>query len=127
MNQAPTPTSAPSYLQPHSVTAPKDHWSFIGVVYDRGEEDTSVAFGEWDGDSCLVARWNGSLNDPRREKGNPISHLYPTWFVLPDFIAQATLKECLMLHATGDQRVNHEVLLQAITALSPSSNANKVA
>lgn len=112
-----------SYLQPNSVTAPKDHWQLRGIVYDRGEDDTSVAFGEWDGDPCLVCRWNGSLNNPIREKGNPISHLYPTWFVLPDFIAQATLKELLMLHATGDQRVNHEVLLQCINALTPLSDA----
>jgi hypothetical protein len=116
-----------SYLQPQSVTAPKDCWTFIGVVYDRGEEETSVAFGEWKGDFCLVARWNGSLDDPRREKGNPISHQHPTWFVLPDFMAQGTLKECLMLHATGDKRVNHDVLLRAINALSPSSNVDKVA
>ena len=116
-----------SYLQPQAVTAPKDLWSFIGVVYDRGEDDVSVVFGEWNGDSCLASRWNGSLNDPRREKGNPISHQHPTWFILPDFIAHATLKELLMLHATGDQRVNHGVLLQAISALLPSTNATNVA
>lgn len=112
-----------SYLQPQSVTAPKDLWTFIGVVYDRGEEDVSVVFGVWDGSPCLATRWNGSLNDPRREKGNPISRLHPTWFILPDFIAHSTLKELLVLHATGDQRVNHAVLSQAITTLLPSTNA----
>lgn len=115
------------YLEPKSVISPKDRWQLLGVVYDRGEHDSSVAFGEWDGAPCLVSRWNGSLNGECSNKGNPISHFQPTWFVLPDFIARATMKDLLMLHATGDQRVNQEVLLQAINALAPSSNVTKVA
>ncbi|MFO1486001.1 MAG: hypothetical protein U1F71_21750 [Verrucomicrobiaceae bacterium] len=109
------------------MSSPKDRWHLIGIVYDRGEHDSSVAFGEWDGDACLASRWNGSLNDERSNKGNPISNFQPTWFVLPDLIAHATLKELLMLHATGDQRVNHAVLLNAIKALTPLFNSNKVA
>jgi hypothetical protein len=112
--------NTPTYLSPQSVTAPKERWQLLGVVYDRGEHDTSVAFGEWDGDPCLVSRWNGSLNDEHSRKGNPISNFQPTWFVLPDYIAQSTMKELLMLHATGDERVNHEVLLRAINALKKS-------
>lgn len=109
-----------SYLHPQSVISPKDRWKLIGVVYDLGEHNSSVAFGEWDDKPCLTSRWNGSLNGEHSNKGNPISHFQPTWFILPDFIAIATLKELLMLHATGDQRVNQEILLQAIKALKSS-------
>ena len=109
-----------SYLQPQSVISPKNRWKLIGVVYDLGENNSSVAFGEWDEDFCLTSRWNGSLDVERSNKGNPISNFQPTWFVLPKFIAMATLKELLMLHAKGDQRVNHKILLQAINALKSS-------
>jgi hypothetical protein len=37
------------------------------------------------------------------------------------------MKDLLMLHAIGDQRVNQKVLLQAINALTPSSNITKAA
>jgi len=106
-----------TYLNPQSVTAPKKHWELLDVVYDLGEHDSSVAFGKWMDDPCLASRWNGSLKDVRNRKGNPISNFQPTWFVLPDFIAQSTLKELLMLHASGDKHVNHAALLRAIKAL----------
>ena len=111
-----------AYLSPRLVTAPQEHLELIDIVYDLGEEDSSVAFGKWDGQYCLLSRWNGSLDDERTKKGNPISHTYSTWFVLPSFIAQATMTELLMLHARGDARVNHEVLLRAIRALPPNSS-----
>ena len=112
------------YLQPQSVTSPKDRWHLRGIVYDRGEHNSSIAFGDWDGVPCLTSRWNGSLSNEHTKKGNPISNFQPTWFVLPDFIAQATMKELLMMHATGDSCVNQEFLLQAVNALAPSSNTN---
>ena len=37
-----------------------------------------------------VIRWNGSGNEPGM--GNPQSHGYPTWFVLPDEIAEMVLR-----------------------------------
>jgi len=110
-----------SYLQPQSVISPKDRWKLIGVVYDLGENNSSVAYGEWDDELCLASRWNGSLTGESSNKGNPISHFQPTWFVLPKFIAIATLKELLMLHATGDQRINQEILFQAINTIKFSA------
>jgi hypothetical protein len=107
-----------TYLLPQSVLSPRDRWELVGVIHDAGENETSVAFGRWDGDDCVVCRWNGSLNDETYHKGHPISNFQPVWFVLPDFIAQATLKELLMMHARGEQRINHDILLQAIGALS---------
>lgn len=110
-----------SYLPPQSVTAPKDRWKLLGVIYDAGEDDASVAYGEWDKIPCLTSRWNGSLSHPSSEKGNPTSHLHPTWFILPDFMAQATLKELLISHALGNNFINYQNLLKAIKALTPES------
>ena len=66
------------YISPHAVKSPKEHWLLIDVVVER--PGWSLAVGEWDGDRCLAARWNG---DDDRPKGNPVSHGMPTWFVLP--------------------------------------------
>jgi len=107
-----------SYLSPAKVTSPKDHWTLVGVIYDLGEHDWSLSLGEWDGTPCLASRWNGSLNDEKANKGNPISNFQPTWFVLPHFIANATLKELLMIHARGDTRVDIDLLHRAIKSLT---------
>ena len=65
-------------IRPHDVKSPKDHWVLIDVLIEN--HDWSLAAGEWDGERCLAARWNG---DDKRPKGNPVSHGMPTWFVLP--------------------------------------------
>ena len=65
-------------VRPHDVKSPKEHWVLIDVLIEK--PDWSLAVGEWDGERCLAARWNG---DDERPKGNPVSHGMPTWFVLP--------------------------------------------
>lgn len=65
-------------VRPQDVKSPKEHWVLIDVLIEK--QDWSLAVGEWDGERCLAARWNG---DEERPKGNPVSHGVPTWFVLP--------------------------------------------
>jgi virulence-associated protein VagC len=65
-------------VRPQDVKSPKDHWVLIDVLIEK--QDWSLAVGEYDGERCLAARWNG---DDDRPKGNPVSHGMPTWFVLP--------------------------------------------
>src|SRR6266568_6150508 len=65
-------------VRPHDVKSPKEHWVLIDVLIEK--PDWSLAVGEWGGERCLAARWNG---DDERPKGNPVSHGMPTWFVLP--------------------------------------------
>ena len=65
-------------VKPQQVRSPKERWTLVDVVLDT--PDWSLAIGEWDGEPCLVARWNGDNDHP---KGNPVSHGMPTWFVLP--------------------------------------------
>ena len=70
-------------FNPKDAVSPKAHWQLIDVLYEC--EWWSMALGRWgDRDNewrpVLAQRWNGGEG----EKGNPMSHGYPTWFVVPD-------------------------------------------
>jgi hypothetical protein len=78
-------------VRPQDVKSPKEHWVLIDVLIEK--QDWSLAVGEWDGDRCLAARWNGNAERP---KGNPVSHGMPTWFVLPREFIGALLAADLM-------------------------------
>lgn len=69
-----------SYIEAKDVKSPRKQWSLIEVLVDQGESGWSLAVGEWDGERCLTARWNGGDGRPA---GNPQSRGNPTWFVLP--------------------------------------------
>ncbi len=114
-----------SYLLPQNVTSPKDRWEYIGTIYDEGEHESSLVYGRWDGDLCIASRWNGSFNDPHRQKGNPISHFQPTWFILPEYMAQVVMQDLLMRQVLGDRRVNSDVLREAIVALDPNQEGRR--
>jgi hypothetical protein len=73
-------------VRPQDVKSPKDHWVLIDVLIEK--QDWSLAVGEWDGERCFAARWNG---DDDRPKGNPVSHGMPTWFMLPREFAEPLL------------------------------------
>src|ERR1700722_18889228 len=73
-------------VRPQDVKSPKDHWVLIDVLIEK--QDWSLAVGEYDGERCLAARWNG---DEARPKGNPVSHGMPTWFVLPQELTEPLL------------------------------------
>ena len=68
-------------------------WKFIEVLRlgeDNidGDDDATLAIGEWDGDRVLAIRWNGT-NDDESGVGNPQSRGLPTWFILPSWINEA--------------------------------------
>lgn len=69
-------------FDPRDAISPRANWQLIDVIYES--EYWSMALGRWrssDGSRPVLAqRWNGSTG----EKGNPVSHGYATWFVLPD-------------------------------------------
>jgi len=78
-------------VRPQDVRSPKEHWVLLDVLLETKE--WSLAVGEWDGERCLAARWNG---DDERPKGNPVSHGMPTWFVLPRKVADLLLASDLI-------------------------------
>lgn len=67
---------------PRDALSPRDKWQLIDILYE--DEYWSMAIGRWREDNksrpVLAQRWNGS----KGEKGNPVSHGFATWFVLPD-------------------------------------------
>lgn len=69
-------------FNPRDALSPRDRWQLIDILYE--DEDWSMAIGRWRDDDdarpVLAQRWNGAEG----EKGNPVSHGFATWFVIPD-------------------------------------------
>ena len=80
-----------SYVDPNDVDSPKDRWKLDTVIYN--ENGWSAAEGAWDSKKVLAIRWNG---EPGQEKGQPQSHGYPTWFIVPEEI-EGVLREVIAL------------------------------
>lgn len=69
------------HIPASEVISPKNHWSLIAVVDDRGAGEIAVALGKWDHSPVLAMRWNGDGEE--HSIGNPQSRGLPTWFILP--------------------------------------------
>ncbi|OQA55449.1 MAG: hypothetical protein BWY42_01452 [Candidatus Omnitrophica bacterium ADurb.Bin277] len=83
-----------SYINPNLVVSPKDRVTDLKILRDEGENKWALASLRWDGEPATAIRWNGGSNDPRFPGiGNPQSRGVPTWFILPDEIAEVILKE----------------------------------
>lgn len=69
-------------INPRDAISPRSQWRLIDVLHESAT--WSMALGRWrDGKSerpVLAQRWNGGEG----EKGSPVSHGFPTWFILPD-------------------------------------------
>ncbi len=102
-----------SYVLPKVVSSPRDHWELIDVLCDGGPQNASVAFGRWDEDEVVALRWNGDDTEGSA-LGNPQSRGLATWFVLPDWLAEATLQTLLARAGTGDSSVNRAALDRAL-------------
>lgn len=78
------------YHDPKSVLSPKDRVKSVEVIFDKGPVDSSwsVARLRWDDSFVVGIRWNGDRNST---KGLPQARGNPTWFVVPDEIADAVL------------------------------------
>jgi hypothetical protein len=89
-----------AYVHPSLVISPKASIApgSVRVLYDGGEwregepwTGWSVAELEWDGSDAVGIRWNGG----GASMGNPQSRGVPTWFILPDPIAEKVGKAVL--------------------------------
>jgi hypothetical protein len=68
----------PPHVHPKHVVSPKSRLEHPHAIYAGNE--WSLATGLWEGDRALLIRWN---DDKTKPLGNPVSHSWPTWFVLP--------------------------------------------
>ena len=84
---------------PQTVISPRDCVSNVQVLYDGGAipGEYAVARLDWNGQPTLGIRWNiaqREASDPDKISGKkicmgePSSHGYPTWFILPDAFLQ---------------------------------------
>ena len=82
-----------AYIHPSIVKSPKDRLGNVNVIIDKGEDLWAVAEVEWDGKSRMGVRWNGGETAKGFPGvGNPQSRGVPTWFILPDEIADLVRK-----------------------------------
>ncbi|MBW2104359.1 MAG: hypothetical protein JRH05_17300 [Deltaproteobacteria bacterium] len=94
-----------SYVKPDLVISPKGRISDLTVIYDGGENSWSLARMKWDGQETVGLRWNGGSNDPRFPGiGNPQSRGVPTWFILPDEVAEVVIKMLKLSKKLGTRK-----------------------
>lgn len=72
------------YPNPESVISPKGAVKDVRVVYDTGVGGWSMAKLLWNDKEALGIRWNGNADNTL---GNPQSRGIPTWFILPEDVA----------------------------------------
>jgi hypothetical protein len=89
------------YRTPESVVSPKKRWELQNVLCNTGQGGWSVAEGLWDGEHVLAMRWNG--DDESGNHGNPQSHGNPTYFIIPQELADAVRKSAQAVHETIDK------------------------
>ena len=76
------------YTPPELVLSPKGRVKDLKVIYDGGENSWSLAQMIWDEYKAVGIRWNGGSEDKRFPGiGNPQSRGVPTWFILPEEVA----------------------------------------
>ena len=80
-------------------------------------EDSSVAFGEWEGrDASLAVRYNGERDDDS-DIGHPRRARNPLWFMVPSYLNRAVLYE-LTFH-WQEQDFNRTAWENAARILAP--------
>jgi hypothetical protein len=90
-----------SYIDPRTVISPKNLVRDLEIVFDAGSREGSwaVATFLWDNKPRVGIRWNGELG---QGVGTPQSRGVPTWFVLPEELAEPVL-DCVRKIAHGGE------------------------
>ena len=93
-----------SYMDPCAVVSPKHRIKDVEIVYDSGpiEGSWAVAKFRWDSKDRIGVRWNEEQGEG---VGTPQARGVPTWFVLPEDLAQAVLQRAQELANGGEARL----------------------
>lgn len=102
-----------AYTDPSTVKSPKDRVEDVEVVFDKGpkEGSWSIARLKFDKKNSVGIRWNGEVAKPG--VGTPSSRSNPTWFIVPDEIADALVETAKKL-----SKSEHETLLDGYRAMA---------
>ena len=89
------------YVDPQTVLVPRNRVRSVRVLYNTGpgSGSWSAALLDFDGEERIAIRWNGQ---GRKGIGNPQSHGRPTWFVVPNELAQTIREKAEELNATRE-------------------------
>jgi hypothetical protein len=77
------------YIDPETVTSPKNKVRNVRVLFDRGPVDYSWSLARlvYRDEEHIGIRWNGDDKDSK--KGVPLANAHPVWFILPKEIEEA--------------------------------------
>jgi hypothetical protein len=84
-----------AYISPVDVVSPRSRLQMLKVLLDSGAGEPAYALANWDGNPCIVFRWNGDDDQPI---GNPQSRGLPTWVVLDQKLYGAVIDTLLKGH-----------------------------
>ena len=90
-----------AYIDPKTVDSPKSRIGKVEVRHNHG--DWALAELEWDGERVLGIRWNG--DEGESGVGSPQSRGHPTWFIVPEELAEAVEKQVTNLGKAGRDKV----------------------
>jgi hypothetical protein len=80
---------AKMYIDPETVTSPKNKVKNLRVLFDRGPVDYSWSLARlvYGDEERIGIRWNGDNKESK--KGVPLANAHPVWFILPKEIEEA--------------------------------------
>lgn len=95
-----------AYIDPRQVLSPKGVVKNLRVVFDSGRtsQSWSVATLTWNDTQRVGLRWNGEEGD--EGKGNPQSRGNPTWFIVPEPLAQEVIHAAERLRQQEENRLS---------------------
>jgi hypothetical protein len=85
-----------SYIDPRTVISPQNLVADVEVIFDIGSkpDSWSVAKLRWNGKAAVGIRWNG---DQYSKVGTPQARGNPTWFIVPDELADRVVEQAELL------------------------------
>lgn len=78
-----------AYIKPETVLSPKASVGELKILHNQSDGGWSVSSLLWRGNPRLAIRWNGS--DKEEGCGMPNAYGRPTWFIIPEALADAIL------------------------------------
>ena len=105
----------PQSIDPNTVLSPKALVRDLTVIFDGSLWDDanprwsgwSLATLTWDGRPAIGVRWNGQVG---AGVGSPQSRGLPTWFILPDALAEISLERVTEHLKRGNSEDQREVV-----------------
>ena len=90
-----------AYVDPEKVDSPKNSVRNVRVRHNQGK--WAVAELEWEDEAAIGIRWNGTEGEAG--VGSPQSRGHPTWFIVPEELADAVREKVESLSKGGRDKI----------------------